>query len=117
MPDRRRYGRLKPAEVPHLLEAISRGTIYLPAYKGDPALSELQQCAEVAARQAWSAEEPNAIDMLTIERQTETEASIRVEAKGRVLAIRLERALLNVHSNCRDLDEPAKQTLRWRIKD
>lgn len=117
MPDRRRYGRLTPAQVPHLLEAISRGAIYLPGYKGDPALNELQQCAEVAARQAWSADEPNAIGMLTIERQTNTEASIRVEADGRILDLDLERALLGVHGNCRDLHEPAKQTLRWRIKD
>lgn len=117
MPDRRRYGRLTPGEVPQLLAAVRQGKIYLPAYKGDPQLSEVQQCAEVAARQAWSADEPNAIRMLSVDRQTDTEATIRVEGLGRSLAFTLERVTLSVYGNCRDLDGPAKPTPRWRIVD
>ena len=115
MPDRRRYGRLTPGEVPQFLRAISRGAIYLPAYKGDPQLSEVEQCAETAARQALSADRPGEITIVSVDLHGDDQAEACVEADDRRLTFILERTKIPVHSNCRDLDQPAKPTLRWRV--
>lgn len=50
MPDRQRYGRLMPAAVPDFLATIARNDLYMPAYKGNPALNEIGQSAEGASQ-------------------------------------------------------------------
>ncbi|RNF35273.1 sucrase ferredoxin [Paracoccus methylarcula] len=49
LPQRQRYGRLSPEEVPAFLEAIGEGRVYLPAYRGRPDAPEPFQVAEIAA--------------------------------------------------------------------
>jgi hypothetical protein len=115
MPDRRRYGRLTPAEAPAFLQTIARGEIYIPAYKGDPQLSELEQCAEVQARHLWSLPQPGAIRILSVEMHGDEQAKVSVEADARRIEFLLERATLPVHSNCRDLGGPPKPTRRWQV--
>ena len=43
------YGRVTPADVPDLVQAIRNGRVYLPCYRGRTGLSELAQVAEAAA--------------------------------------------------------------------
>lgn len=55
MPQRQRYGRMTAGQAPAFLEALSRGQIFLPAYKGRTDMPEPIQVAELAALQ-WAAD-------------------------------------------------------------
>lgn len=52
---RRKYGRMRPEHIAHVLQAESLGRPYLPQYRGATDLSPAAQCAEIAARHADSA--------------------------------------------------------------
>lgn len=49
LPHRQRYGRMTAGQTPAFLEALSRGQIFLPAYKGRTDTPEHLQVAELAA--------------------------------------------------------------------
>ncbi|HTN61646.1 MAG TPA: sucrase ferredoxin, partial [Devosia sp.] len=49
MPQRHRYGRLTPATIPALLDALAKDQLYLPAFKGRPEYDPAQQAVEIAA--------------------------------------------------------------------
>lgn len=49
LPLRQRYGRLGPEQAEGFLDAIGRGEIYLPAYRGRTDVPEHEQVAEIAA--------------------------------------------------------------------
>jgi hypothetical protein len=49
LPSGRLYGRVTPADVPALVEAIRHDSVYLPCYRGQSGLGELEQVAEAAA--------------------------------------------------------------------
>ena len=49
MPQRQRYGRMTAEQAPAFLAALSRGEVYLPAYKGRTDQPEPLQVAELAA--------------------------------------------------------------------
>jgi hypothetical protein len=55
MPQRQRYGRMTAGQAPAFLETLSRGGIFLPAYKGRTDEPEPLQVAELAALQ-WAAD-------------------------------------------------------------
>ncbi len=57
------YGRVGPADVPAILDAVRHGTVYAPCYRGQSGLDELSQVAEAAAfahggRHDWRVGEP-----------------------------------------------------------
>jgi hypothetical protein len=59
------YGRVGPADVPALLDAVRHGTVYPPCYRGQSGLDELSQVAEAAAlaqggQHAWRIGDPEA---------------------------------------------------------
>jgi hypothetical protein len=49
LPSGRLYGRVTSADVPALVDAVRRGGVYLPCYRGRSGLDELAQVAEAAA--------------------------------------------------------------------
>ncbi|WP_165351950.1 sucrase ferredoxin [Salipiger sp. IMCC34102] len=54
LPALRKYGRLRPADAPDLLDAEARDTPYLPCYRGASHLDQAEQVAEVAALQHFA---------------------------------------------------------------
>lgn len=114
MPDRQRYGRLTPAAVPEFVAMIARNAIYLPAYKGNPHLSELEQSAEAAAR-SW-AERRCSIEHIEIEgvnMLADDIATITVRLNQQVIAINAQRQDFAVYGNCRDMDADPPLKPRW----
>lgn len=55
LPHRQRYGRMTAGQAPAFIEALSRGQIFLPAYKGRSDEPEPIQVAELAALK-WAAD-------------------------------------------------------------
>ena len=112
MPNRHRYGRLSPTDVPAFLEAISSDELYLPNYRGNPQLSEVEQAAELAAHlQNPSASQSDVIVLGTEE--AGKGAVVRLEVRGAPTEVRLQRTDFAIHSNCRNLDGPPKLVSRW----
>ncbi|QQR37092.1 hypothetical protein JI749_05610 [Devosia oryziradicis] len=114
MPDRQRYGRLTPAAVPEFLAAIARDDIYLPGYKGNPGLGELEQSAEAAARHWAAGRRPVALfEVAGVEMLGEDAATIAVRLDAETLTINAQRQPFPVYGNCRDMDSPAPIKHRW----
>lgn len=113
MPDRQRYGRLTPASAPDFLAAIAKQDIYLPAYKGNPALNELEQAAEAAVRRwenggARPAVLGDGVNMLAPDR-----ASVTVRLADRELTVAAQLQEFAIYGNCRDMDGEAERKKRW----
>jgi hypothetical protein len=114
MPERQRYGRLTPASVPEFLAAIARDDIYLPGYKGNAKLSELEQSAEAAARSWAVGRGPvDQIEVAAVEMLGEDAATIEVRLDAETLTINAQRQLFPVYGNCRDMDGAAPIKPRW----
>ncbi|WEK02920.1 MAG: sucrase ferredoxin [Candidatus Devosia phytovorans] len=114
MPDRQRYGRLTPAGVPDFLALIARNEIYLPAYKGNPALDELQQSAEAAALHWADGQVPvETITIGAVEMHSESAATVQVHLDAVTLLVKARRQSFPVYGNCRDMDADPKQKDRW----
>jgi hypothetical protein len=114
MPDRQRYGRLTPAAVPEFLATIARHDLYLPSYKGNPALGELEQSAEAAVRH-W-AQGRIELQQVTVEQVTmhsDADATVEVQLNTDRLIVRAQRQIFPVYGNCRDMDGPPKEKPRW----
>lgn len=114
MPERQRYGRLTPDAVPDFLAMIAQDEIYLPAYKGNPALGELEQSAEAAARR-WAGEQrrTNRIEIGDIDMASDDVATVEVRLDAETITIHAQRQSFAVYGNCRDMDEPPSNKLRW----
>lgn len=114
MPDRQRYGRLTPAAAPAFLAMVARNEIYLPAYKGSPLLSELEQSAEAAAR-VW-ADGRCAIEQIAIagvDMLGDDVATISVRLNADMLTVNAQRQVFPVFGHCRDMDKAAPLISRW----
>ncbi len=114
MPERQRYGRLTPAAVPEFLAMVARNDIYLPGYKGNPKLNELEQAAEAAARH-WAVERGpiDQIDVAAVEMLDADTATIEVRLNAEPLTINAQRQMFPVYGNCRDMESEAPIKARW----
>ncbi|MCR6670167.1 sucrase ferredoxin [Devosia ginsengisoli] len=119
MPQRHRYGRLTPAEVPALLETLADNRIYLSAFKGRPDLQPDGQLAEIAAMR-WaeargvSQAQVRIVETLAVE---PGRCSVRLRVGDSDLLVRLRQQAFEVHGNCRDLDAgPGKMVDRWLLE-
>lgn len=118
MPQRSRYGRLTPADIPDFLATIAAGAFYLPAFKGRPELSEIEQCVEIAA---WQWAEANGLVQADVRLpgpavETQGQATTRAEAGTTRLRIDLEQRSFHVHGTCRSVaEDDGKPVLRWLV--
>lgn len=114
MPERQRYGRLTPAAVPQFLAMVARSEIYLPGYRGNPQLGELEQSAEAAARR-WADGRCHVqqIEVATVEMLGEDMATVELRLNARPLTINAQRHMFPVYGNCRDMDDQAPLKARW----
>ena len=117
MPDRQRYGRLAPAAVPEFLATIARNDLYLPSYTGDPALDEIGQSAEVAARQ-WAAKRGDLVQVTigAVTMHSDTQATLAVRVNAENLLVEAERQSFPIYGNCRDMDGAPKDKPRWTAR-
>ena len=114
MPDRQRYGRLTPAAVPEFLSMVARNDIYLPGYRGNPRLNELEQSAEAAARRWADGRYPvERIEVAAVNMLDDDTATIEVRLNAEPLTINAQRQMFPVYGNCRDMDGEAPDKARW----
>lgn len=114
MPDRQRYGRLTPASVPDFLATIARNDLFLPAYRGNPALEEIEQSAEAAVRHWLTGRGDIAtIKLVGVTYHADTEATVEVEVNAERLLVQARQESFPVYGNCRDMDGPPKDKPRW----
>nr|WP_314259603.1 sucrase ferredoxin [uncultured Devosia sp.] len=114
MPERQRYGRLTPASVPDFLAVIARNELYLPSYRGNPALGEIEQSAEAAVRD-W-AEGRVALEGLEVAQVTmrsDIEATVEVQLNAERLLVHAHLTSFPIYGNCRDMEGEPKDKLRW----
>lgn len=120
MPQRSRYGRLTPSEIPQFLETISQGRHYLPCFKGRPELNEAEQVAEIAA---WGWAEANGytqqdVKILDVGPVTNAEATAYAMAGPNQLRIQLGHQSFHMHGTCRSLvEDEGKTVVRVVLKD
>tara|TARA_R110002020_G_scaffold134252_3_gene299653 strand:+ start:933 stop:1799 length:867 start_codon:yes stop_codon:yes gene_type:complete len=114
MPDRQRYGRLTPAAVPEFLGMVARNNIYLPAYKGNPELNELEQSAEAATR-IWAEgrQTIEEIEIAEVDLLADDIATIHVRLNGQTIAVNAQRQNFAVYGNCRNMDDEPPLKPRW----
>jgi hypothetical protein len=118
MPQRSRYGRLTPNDIPAFLASLAAGEFYLPAFKGRPELSEIEQCVEIAAAQWAEANGLTQADVRLLDPAVETDgrATAEAEAGSARLRIALEQRSFHVHGTCRSVvEDEGKAVLRWVV--
>lgn len=114
MPDRQRYGRLTPAGVPDFLATIARNELYLPSYKGNPALDEVAQSAEALVRNCANGRvDIEQIKVAQVTMHSDAEATIEVQLNAERVIVRARRLSFPVYGNCRDMDDQPKDKRRW----
>jgi len=104
LPSGRLYGRLGVLDVPALAESIRHDRVYLPRYRGQSGLGELEQVAEAAALARSPAGEPIALGPPEPDGE-----GFRVKAGG--VVVRCARRTFSAISSCGDA-EPEKRE-RW----
>ncbi|MBN15230.1 sucrase ferredoxin [Pelagibacterium nitratireducens] len=122
MPDRQRYGRMTAGQAPAFLEALSRGEVFLPAYKGRTDLPEPVQVAELAALE-WAAAHSASmrqVRVLPFEMPDDPveghELTVRAAVRDTELDIRLKAQTYMVQGNCGVVaDGGGSNVLRWRL--
>jgi hypothetical protein len=119
MPQRHRYGRLTPADVPALLATLADDRIYLPAFKGRPDLTQEAQLAEIAAMRWAAAQNLLRPDVRILEMQSPEPGlrSDRLAVNNFDLQVALRQESFEVHGNCSDIDAgPGKTVERWVLE-
>lgn len=118
MPQRARYGRLSVEEIPHFLSTLAEGRHYLKSFKGRPELSEIEQCAEIAA---WHWAEDNGYRQSDVQltgqvTESEDQALCQVNVATSTLHIALQQRTFEMYGTCRSMDESEDKTaLRWIV--
>jgi|TARA_A100001391_G_scaffold63912_1_gene39855 hypothetical protein len=122
MPERQRYGRMTAGQAPAFLEALSRGEIFLPAYKGRTDLPEPVQVAELAALEWAAAHNRSNAPVLVLpfdmpdDPAEGHELTIRAAVRDAELDIRLRAQTYMVQGNCGVVAEGGgSDVLRWRL--
>ena len=104
LPSGRLYGRLSVLDVPALAESIRHDRVYLPRYRGQSGLTELEQVAEAAALARSPAGAPIALG------QPERDGDVcRVVAGG--VAVRCARRAFRAFASCGDAEPELRE--RW----
>jgi hypothetical protein len=118
MPNRDRYGRLTPADVPAFLDALSQGQYFLPAFKGRNGLDEARQTAEIAAMR-WAEGHGYAQAAVQLDETADIsvdDLDVRFSVAGIALSVALTRTQFDVQGNCRDIEAEAfKPVGRWTV--
>lgn len=122
MPNRQRYGRMTAGQAPAFLEALSRGEIFLPAYKGRTDLPEPFQVAELAALE-WAAAHDSGEGQVRLfpfdmpdDPAEGHELTIRAAVRDTELDIHLKAQTYMVQGNCGVVAEGGgEDVLRWRL--
>jgi (2Fe-2S) ferredoxin len=120
VPQRERYGRMTAGQVPAFIEALSRGEIFLPAYKGRTGMPEPLQVAELAALR-WAETHAHGTSSITLsadplpsEPADGQDLTVHALLHGTALSIRLKAKSFHVQGNCGVVAEGRGQhTLRW----
>lgn len=116
LPTGQRYGRLAPDEVQAFLAALRAGEVYLPASRGNPALDEPAQVAELAVLR-WGAERGHAQKSAALlERQAIDDGNLRFTARsgGAQLSVPVAASTFLMNGTCSDIGvEPPEITRRW----
>lgn len=120
MPQRQRYGRMSAGQAPAFLDALGRGAIYLPAYKGRTDQPEPLQVAEIAAM-GWAQEHgldtgAVVLDAASLPQSASEGASLTLGAAigATRLAIRLSAQRFLMQGNCSIVAKGGGvETLRW----
>ena len=114
MPDRQRYGRLTPASVPDFLAVIARNELYLPSYRGNPALGEIEQSAEAAVRD-WADGQValEGLEVALVTMRSDIEATVEVQLNAGRLLVHVHLTSFPIYGNCRDMEGEPKDKLRW----
>ncbi|WP_216654755.1 sucrase ferredoxin [Pseudogemmobacter hezensis] len=117
LPERARYGRLEPAQVPDFLAALALGQPYLPAWRGDARLDPAAQVADHAAR-AYAATRGETLATPPEAVFTDDAGAVFHAAlpSGRV-EIRLHEADFAVNTRCRTMtgDAPPETARHWLL--
>jgi len=123
-PHRQRYGRMTAGQVPAFLEALGRGQIFLPAYKGRTDAPEPIQVAELAALR-WAhdhalAAEPIALDATGLPHKGADHArpgdviALSARIGTRRLDIALRAQTFHIQGNCGIVaDNGGTHDIRW----
>lgn len=122
MPHRQRYGRMTAGQAPAFLEALSRGEIFLPAYKGRTDAPEALQIAEIAAMK-WTAENGRPATAISLghaplpqDPHQGDEIDILAQSGATRLGIRLRAETFHIQGNCQTVaDNGGEHALRWRL--
>lgn len=114
MPDRQRYGLLTPASVPDFLAVIARNELYLPSYRGNPALGEIEQSAEAAVRD-WADGRValEGLEVAQVTMRSDIEATVEVQLNAERLLVHAHLTSFPIYGNCRDMEGEPKDKLRW----
>jgi hypothetical protein len=108
LPSGRLYGRVTPADVPALLDAVRHDSVYLPCYRGQSGLAELEQVAEAAAL----ARHPRARSLRFAAAQTAGgEARVSVTGADVQLAVTCARRTYSAIASCGDAEPEHRE--RW----
>ncbi|MDR7127295.1 sucrase ferredoxin [Pseudotabrizicola sp. 4114] len=113
LPDRARYGRLTPDQVPDFLTALQSHQPYLPAWRGDPLLDSAAQVADHAARSYAGKSASVTLEQVSPDMADSVEFIATIAALR--LHIRLQLESFAVNTRCRTIsaDVAAEQTPRW----
>ena len=120
MPQRQRYGRMTAGQAPAFLESLSRGEIFLPAYKGRTDQPEPLQVAELAALQ-WAADNDAPASEVQLfhgglpEDAGEGDELVFSATLGaETLSIRLRAKMFHIQGNCGVVAKGGgKHEIRW----
>lgn len=118
MPQRSRYGRLTPADLPDFLATIAAGEFYLPAFMGRPELSEAEQCVEIAAAQWAQAHGVRQGDVQLVGKPVQESGGMTAYARvaSSMLLVKLQQRTFHVHGTCRSIvEDGGKDVLRWVV--
>ncbi|KAA9008136.1 sucrase ferredoxin [Histidinibacterium aquaticum] len=113
LPSRRKYGRMRPEDVPAFLAAEAAGRPYLPCYRGAADLAPAAQAAEVAGLRHLAA--AGIRGRATVERDTTT-GRFRVLCGRAVAEVSVAPEEVRAHGNCNGLSSGSDITPRtgWR---
>ncbi|WP_343314007.1 sucrase ferredoxin [Brucella sp. BE17] len=117
LPQRARYGRLEPQDVPDFLSCLNKGIPFLPAYRGNPELDAIEQVAEYAALSFWN--NIGVQEKITLGQKSdevsERDVEIIASTESQRLLIRLRLDHFDVNTRCNTLkpDGQTDQVGRW----
>ena len=108
LPSGRLYGRVTPADVPALLDAVRGDSAHLPCYRGQSGLGELEQVAEAAALACH----PSARSLRFAAARTDAgEARVSVTGPDVRLEVTCARRVYSAIASCGDAEPERRE--RW----